>query len=84
MANKRESWTRDPNFRKYFGTVFGITQHGDSYRLDIGNEKMKISEEENVNVAECQVILPQESFDALYGLFKLMDKDSKKKPKKKK
>ena len=84
MADKKESWTRDPSFRKYYGSVFGISKSGDAYRLDIGNEKLHISDKETVNVSECQIILPKESFDALAGLLcKVREAESKKPPKKK-
>lgn len=85
MAKVQEKWTRDTNFRKYFGSVFGITKAGDNYRLDIGNERIQISNKETVNVSECQIILPKESFNVLVDLLcRVQDKDKKKKKSKKK
>ena len=83
MAKKKENWTRDPSFRKYFGSVFGITKSGDAYRLDIGNERVQINEKEIVNVSECQIILPQESFDVLVGLLCKVQEEKKVSKKKK-
>ncbi len=74
MVDKKETWTRSLDFKKYFGTVFGITQAGDSYRLDIGNERIQIKKDELVNVADCQIILPQESFNVLLGLLNRIKK----------
>ena len=78
MADKNEQWMRSPEFRKYFGSVFGITEAGNVYRLEIGNERIQPNEKQIVNVSECQIILPKESFDALLGLM-LKVKDQKKK-----
>lgn len=84
MIKTKENWTRDPSFRKYFGSVFGLSKSGDAYRLDIGNEKIHINDSEIVNVSECQIILPQESFDALVGLLCKVQEEEKTKPKSKK
>ena len=84
MAKGKENWTRDPSFRKYFGSVFGITKSGDAYRLDIGNEKIHINDKEIVNVSECQIILPKDSFDVLVGLLCKVQEEEKKAAKKKK
>ena len=83
MAKKKENWTRDPSFQKYFGSVFGISKSGDAYRLDIGNEKIHINEDEIVNVSECQIILPKDSFDILVGLLCKVQEEEKKAAKKK-
>jgi hypothetical protein len=83
MAKKQEKWTRDPSFRKYFGSVFGISKSGNAYRLDVGNEKLQISEKEKVNVSECQIILPEDSFNVLVDLLCKVQNDEKEKTKKK-
>lgn len=82
MVKKQEAWTRDPNFKKYFGTVFGITKVGNGYRLDIGNERIQMKDEQIVNIAECQIILPKDSFNALVGLLNKAKKEIAKSKKK--
>ena len=82
MADKQEPWIRDPNFKKYSGTVFGLNKAGDTYRLDIGNERIKVSDSEFANVSECQIILPKESFEVLIGLLNRVNESSKKQTKK--
>jgi len=47
------------------------------YRLDIGNEKVKFSEDEISNVSDCQIIFDEDSFEALYDLFKYMKRKVK-------
>ena len=75
----QEKWTRAPSFKKYYGSVFGLSKSGKLYRLDVGNEKVKFSENEIANVAECQIIFDEDSFEALIGLFKNLKEVDKKK-----
>ena len=71
MSEKNdEKWTRAPSFKKYYATIFGLTHSGRLVRLDIGNEKVKFSEDDIANVSECQIIMDKPSFTALRGLFK--------------
>ena len=74
--NIKESWTRTNSFQKYFATLFGITKSGNLYRFDFGNERIQVSDNEMVNVSECQVIMNTEAFDTLFNLMKQV-KESK-------
>jgi len=65
---KQEGWSRAPSFAKHYATVFGITKTSNLYRIDLGNERLQISNEEIVNISECQIIMDKSSFDALYEL----------------
>ena len=74
----KEGWSRTPKFVKYYGSVFGITKSGNLYRIDIGNERMQINENEVINISECQILLDEEAFNKLYQLMGKAKKETKK------
>ena len=80
---KNEQWVRSPQHKKYFATVFGISRTDQVFRIEIGNEKMEMSKDQTVSVADCQLIMEHTGFEALHNVIVSVMKEYKKSQKKK-
>ncbi len=59
---------RDPSFRQYFVTHFGVNKTGRMYRLSFGNETASLPDGTQANVVQSEIIMERDGFEALLSL----------------
>lgn len=58
-------WIRSEIFEKYFATAFGVASGKDIVTLTFGDEKTVLPDKQEAYVADGQIKMTLESFDAL-------------------